>query len=73
MFLLFFVLSTPKLVHKQALVIGFEEAYPLWALSTPDVGGLGWGTIDIGKVRTTKELGNNIIGHGLRTAIVQQA
>lgn len=27
--------------NKQALTIGFEEAYPLWALSTPDVGGLG--------------------------------
>lgn len=39
-------------VRKQAIVIGFEEAYPLWALSTPDVGGLGWGTIEIGKVRT---------------------
>ncbi|CAM9609748.1 unnamed protein product, partial [Laminaria digitata] len=34
----------------QALLIGFEEAYPLWVLSTPDVGGLSWGTIEIGKV-----------------------
>lgn len=30
--------------------IGFEEVYPLWALSTPQAGGLGWGTEDIGKV-----------------------
>ena len=35
--------------------MGFEEAYPLWALSTPDVGGLGWGPIAIGKVRTSPE------------------
>lgn len=35
----------------QALLIGFEEAYPLWALSTPDVGGLGWDSVEIGKVR----------------------
>ncbi|CAM9856631.1 unnamed protein product, partial [Ectocarpus sp. 12 AP-2014] len=34
----------------QALQIGFEEAYPLFALSTPDVGGLGWNTFQIGKV-----------------------
>eukprot|EP00752_Nemacystus_decipiens_P006569 g5915.t1 len=34
----------------QALIMGFEEAYPLFALSTPDVGGLGWDTLQIGKV-----------------------
>ncbi|CAN0090137.1 unnamed protein product [Ectocarpus sp. 4 AP-2014] len=34
----------------QALQIGFDEAYPLFALSTPDVGGLGWNTFQIGKV-----------------------
>eukprot|EP00904_Undaria_pinnatifida_P010340 jgi/Undpi1/6436/HiC_scaffold_20.g08917.m1 len=34
----------------QMVVIGCEEAYPLWALSTPSVGGLGWGTHKIGKV-----------------------
>eukprot|EP00903_Cladosiphon_okamuranus_P022385 g20588.t2 len=34
----------------QALIIGFEEAYPLYALSTPDVGGLGWDPQNIGKV-----------------------
>eukprot|EP00904_Undaria_pinnatifida_P002325 jgi/Undpi1/12093/HiC_scaffold_4.g01791.m1 len=37
----------------QALVIGFEEAFPLWALSTPGVGGLGWGTVEIGEVFLT--------------------
>lgn len=31
--------------------ICFEEVYPLWALSTRDVGGLGWDTVEIGKVR----------------------
>ncbi|CAM9674916.1 unnamed protein product [Ectocarpus sp. 6 AP-2014] len=30
--------------------IGFDEVYPLFALSTPDVGGLGWSTVEIGKV-----------------------
>lgn len=30
--------------------IGLEEAFPLFALSTPDVGGLGWNTAQIGKV-----------------------
>lgn len=33
--------------------MGFEEAYPLFALSTPDVGGLGWDPLQIGKVRRT--------------------
>ena len=37
----------------QALVIGFDEAFPLWALSTPDVGGLGWKAIEIGQVKLT--------------------
>ena len=39
----------------QALVIGFEEAFPLWALSTPGVGGLGWGTVEIGEVKRTPQ------------------
>ncbi|CAM9485595.1 unnamed protein product, partial [Laminaria digitata] len=34
----------------QALLIGFEEVYPLWTLSTPNAGGLGWGPVEIGKV-----------------------
>ncbi|CAM9145508.1 unnamed protein product, partial [Hapterophycus canaliculatus] len=34
----------------QTIQIGFEEAYPLFALSTPDVGGLGWNTVQIGRV-----------------------
>ena len=29
--------------------IGFEEVFPLWALSTPSAGGLGWGTHQIGQ------------------------
>ncbi|CAM9645936.1 unnamed protein product [Ectocarpus fasciculatus] len=33
-----------------AVDIGFDEVYPLFALSTPDVGGLGWSTLEIGKV-----------------------
>eukprot|EP00903_Cladosiphon_okamuranus_P005917 g5848.t3 len=34
----------------QSLLTGFEEVYPLWALSTVGVGGLSWGTVEIGKV-----------------------
>ncbi|CAM9510449.1 unnamed protein product, partial [Pylaiella littoralis] len=34
----------------QAASIGYDEAYPLWALSTVDVGGMGWSTKQIGKV-----------------------
>ena len=32
------------------MLIGFDEAFPLWMLSTPDVGGLGWNTKQIGEV-----------------------
>lgn len=42
--------ATPKTKH-QTVSIGFDEAYPLFALSTPDVGGLGWSTVEIGKVK----------------------
>ncbi|CAN0435171.1 unnamed protein product, partial [Ectocarpus sp. 12 AP-2014] len=34
----------------QSLLAGFEEVFPLWALSTVGVGGLDWGTMEIGKV-----------------------
>lgn len=34
----------------QSLFTGFEEVYPLWALSIVSVGGLGWSTVEIGKV-----------------------
>ncbi|CAN0066183.1 unnamed protein product [Scytosiphon promiscuus] len=34
----------------QSLLTGFEEVYPLWALSIVSVGGLGWSTTQIGKV-----------------------
>eukprot|EP00903_Cladosiphon_okamuranus_P010972 g10363.t1 len=34
----------------QTLAIGFDEVYPLFALSTPNVGGLGWSPLQIGKV-----------------------
>ncbi|CAM9772920.1 unnamed protein product, partial [Ectocarpus sp. 8 AP-2014] len=34
----------------QSLLTGFEEVFPLWVLSTVGVGGLGWGTMEIGKV-----------------------
>lgn len=31
--------------------IGVEEVLPLWMLSTPDVGGLGWDIQQIGQVQ----------------------
>eukprot|EP00752_Nemacystus_decipiens_P007148 g6401.t1 len=34
----------------QSLLTGFEEVYPLWALSLVSCGGLGWSTVEIGKV-----------------------
>lgn len=34
----------------KALLTGFEEVYPLWALSLVSFGGLGWSTMEIGKV-----------------------
>lgn len=38
-------------LQRQSLLTGFEEVYPLWALSIVNVGGLGWNTMEIGKVR----------------------
>ncbi|CAN0007258.1 unnamed protein product [Ectocarpus fasciculatus] len=50
------LLSTPNVkmvIFIAAIVqmssIGFEEVYPLWAVSTTDVGGLGWTPAQIGK------------------------
>ncbi|CAM9968097.1 unnamed protein product [Ectocarpus sp. 12 AP-2014] len=50
------LLSVPKVAAllflvwvAQSLVTGFEEVYPLWALSTAGVGGLEWSTLQIGK------------------------
>lgn len=34
----------------QMMLVGFDEVFPLWMLSTPEVGGLGWNTKQIGKV-----------------------
>lgn len=34
------------------IIIGFDETFPLWALSAAEVGGLGWDTKRIGQVRT---------------------
>lgn len=38
----------------KSLLTGFEEVYPLWALSFVTFGGLGWSTIEIGKVRARR-------------------
>ncbi|CAM9211125.1 unnamed protein product, partial [Sphacelaria rigidula] len=43
-----------------AVSIGLEEAYPLWALSSYDVGGLEWNTIEIGKVLACTGVGMTI-------------
>jgi len=32
------------------ILVGFNEVFPLWMLSTSEVGGLGWKTNEIGKV-----------------------
>eukprot|EP00904_Undaria_pinnatifida_P002432 jgi/Undpi1/1218/HiC_scaffold_108.g14132.m1 len=37
----------------QCTLIGLDEVYPLWAVSTVDAGGLGWGTVEIGQVLLT--------------------
>ncbi|CAM9142011.1 unnamed protein product [Ectocarpus fasciculatus] len=57
------ILSTPEVKTLlflacivQALLTGFEEVYPLWALSIVSVGGLGWSTVEIGKVLLTTGL-----------------
>ncbi|CAM9212872.1 unnamed protein product [Ectocarpus sp. 12 AP-2014] len=51
------LLSTPNVkmvifiaAMVQMLSIGFDEVYPLWAVSTTDVGGMGWAPAQIGKV-----------------------
>lgn len=41
---------TPSLAVIQMVVVGFDEAFPLWLLSKPDVGGLGWDPKRIGEV-----------------------
>lgn len=35
----------------EMMVVGFDEVFPLWMLSTPEVGGLGWNTEEIGEVK----------------------
>lgn len=37
-------------------MIGLEELYPLWALSSRDAGGLEYSTVQIGKVRHVIEI-----------------
>ncbi|CAM9917810.1 unnamed protein product [Sphacelaria rigidula] len=37
--------------------IGFSEAYPLWALSSLEVGGLGWSTLQIGTALAISGIG----------------
>eukprot|EP00903_Cladosiphon_okamuranus_P005914 g5847.t1 len=51
------ILSVPKVKALlflvcvvQSLLTGFEEVYPLWAISLVSFGGLGWSTVEIGKV-----------------------
>lgn len=37
----------------QMVFVGFIEVFPLWMVSTPEVGGLGWSTKKIGEVTRT--------------------
>lgn len=48
--ILIVMLGPPTMATIQCLEIGFDELFPLFALSTPDVGGLGWNSMQIGKV-----------------------
>ena len=41
--------------------VGFDEAFPLWMLSTPDVGGLGWENKEIGEVRRYRRASHPIL------------
>ena len=38
-------------LQMKSLLTGFEEVYPLWALASVVNGGLGWTTMQIGKVK----------------------
>ncbi|CAN0434045.1 unnamed protein product [Ascophyllum nodosum] len=42
--------------------VGFDEAFPLWMLSTPDVGGLGW---------ENKEIGELLLATGIVLGVLQ--
>lgn len=36
--------------YLKIIAVGFEDAFPLWALSTRAAGGLKWSTVRIGQV-----------------------
>lgn len=36
--------------YAQVVIIGYDETYPLWAISTAGAGGLEWNTHQIGQV-----------------------
>lgn len=44
-------LRTHWVTCEQSVAIGLDEALPLWAISTTEVGGLGWSMSKIGQVR----------------------
>lgn len=56
--LLLFPLCCQQTNTKKAVIIGFDEAYPLWALSSSDAGGLEWSSMQIGQVNIAADLGN---------------
>lgn len=37
----------------QMVFVGYNEVFPLWMMSTSEVGGLGWATKKIGQVTRT--------------------
>lgn len=44
------VLSSSLADSFQFLALGFDEAYPLWAISSVSSGGMDWTTHDVGQV-----------------------
>lgn len=47
------ILSFPPADSFQFAVVGFDETYPLWAISSVGNGGLDWTVLEVGQVRST--------------------
>eukprot|EP00752_Nemacystus_decipiens_P005837 g5273.t1 len=55
----------------QAIQIGLNEAYPLFALSTVDVGGLGWNALQIGQVLISAGVAMAVFQLGIFPSVVK--
>ncbi|CAM9933856.1 unnamed protein product [Scytosiphon promiscuus] len=56
----------------QVISIGFDEVYPLWAVSTIDVGGLGWTPEHIGKVLAVSGIFLAFFQLGLAPSVIKR-